>query len=145
MNTAAIPDASTAIKTAQTFEEKMKARIKDGIGDLLSDEDLTKMIHRGLEETFFAKRFESSAHWSAKSAEKEPLIQEIIKETLRPAVEQAVKDWILSHEAEIMQMTNNVITNGVGAAVMSALTSQFSIPLSMLQSNVSTMMHRNNG
>lgn len=38
----------TAVTTPATFEEKMMERIRDSIGDLISNEELAKLVERGI-------------------------------------------------------------------------------------------------
>lgn len=44
---------TTEVTTAVSFEQRMKDRIRESIGELISDEELQKMVHRGVEEVFF--------------------------------------------------------------------------------------------
>jgi hypothetical protein len=53
---------SNEIQTNETFEGKLKTRIRESIGDLLSDDDLKKIIDRGLEE--FLQEHNLERHFS---------------------------------------------------------------------------------
>lgn len=41
-----------------TLEEKIEARVKEQIGDLVSDEDLKRIIEKGIHKALFASTYE---------------------------------------------------------------------------------------
>ena len=38
---------------AKTFQERIADRIRESIGDLITDEDLAEMVTRGIDDVFF--------------------------------------------------------------------------------------------
>ena len=87
------------IAKSQTFEQKMKTRIRESIGDMLSDEDLEKMVERSLEEVFFNERKNPNGGFHAKPLP--PLLHEIVKELLEPEVQKAVVKYIKKNPKEV--------------------------------------------
>ena len=49
---------ATTITTSadDSFEGRLKARLKESIGDLVTDQDLSNLVNRSLEEIFFTER-----------------------------------------------------------------------------------------
>jgi predicted house-cleaning noncanonical NTP pyrophosphatase (MazG superfamily) len=133
---------NTNVVTNETFEMKMSKRIKDSIGDLISDEELTKLVHRGLEEVFFTPRKNpKKSYYNDNHPETiPPLIHEIVKEVLQPMVTEAIKEYVKAHNNEILKVVNDVVTAGVGNAVMTAMNMQFQSQLISFQSSIQNQL-----
>ncbi len=133
-------DRMTDIVESKTFEQRMKERIRDSIGDLISDEDLTKMVDRSLEEVFFKPRPNpkyASYYNAGEPATIPPLLHELVKEVMEANVQAAVREWIGSNQEEVNATIQKVIQEGIGAAVLGAMNSMFNYQLSNLQNNIS--------
>lgn len=130
----------TDIVTSKTFEERMKERIRDSIGDLISDEDLGKMIDRSLEEVFFKERANPAYHgygYSSKEpATLPPLLHEIVKMVMTEQVTAAVKEYIADNREQVDSSIKTVLEQGMGNALIGALNGVFAGQLSMLQGNL---------
>jgi hypothetical protein len=130
----------TDIVESKTFEQRMKERIRDSIGDLISDEDLTKMVDRSLEEVFFKPRPNpkyASYYNAGEPATIPPLLHDIIKEVMEANVQAAVREWIGSNQEEVNAIIQKVVQEGIGSAVLGAMNSMFNHQLSNLQNNIS--------
>jgi predicted house-cleaning noncanonical NTP pyrophosphatase (MazG superfamily) len=130
----------TDIVESKTFEQRMKERIRDSIGDLISDEDLTKMVDRSLEEVFFKPRpnpKHTAYYNSGEPATIPPLLHELVKEVLEANVQAAVREYIGSNQEEVNAIIQKVVQEGIGAAVLGAMNSMFSHQLMNLQNNIS--------
>jgi hypothetical protein len=130
----------TDIVESKTFEQRMKERIRDSIGDLISDEDLTKMVDRSLEEVFFKPRPNpkyASYYNAGEPATIPPLLHELVKEVMEANVQAAVREWIGSNQEEVNATIQQVIQEGIGAAILKALDNMFSYQLSNFQANIS--------
>lgn len=130
---------STEITTPQNFEEKMKARIKEGIGDLITDEELSKMVHRSMEEIFFKERTRGDG-W--RSSTVPPLMHEIVKELLTVAVTNEVREYIKAHPNEVIAAIKTAIQEGMGNALMSAITQRFQCDLINLHQSILTNLQK---
>lgn len=126
------------VVVAQTFEQKMKSKIRDSIGDLISEEELSKMVTRSMEEIFFTPRKNPKKDYynSREPDTLPPLIHEIVKECLQPAVNTVVNDYVKTHSDEVLQEINKVVTAGVGNAMITAMNTQFQNQLNTFQINL---------
>jgi len=83
---------TTDIMQQKSFEEKMKERIKDSIGELITDEELSKLVERAVDEVFFK---EQVIHKSYGRDEYKPsLICDIIEKLLKKSVERNISMYI---------------------------------------------------
>lgn len=135
---------TNAVTTPISFEDKLKTRIKESIGELVSDEDLKKLVDRGLEETFFQLRPNPAKGYYSSSGVPDklpPLLQEILKESLQPIVTKCVNEYISNHKEDVLKEVNNVINLGMGEALVKAITSQFSSQMLLFQSNIQNQLN----
>lgn len=119
------------ITKSETFEEKMKQRIKDSIGDLLTDEDLSKLVTKGLEDVFF-KAVTVSEGWNSTKTTP-PYMHSIVKELLEPTVRKVADVWISEHKEEVLKVVDTVISEGMAKALLRAIDTKFQNDLFNLQ------------
>ncbi len=127
---------SNEIQTNETFEEKLKTRIRESIGDLLSDDDLKKIIDRGLEEVFFTEKVTITGHYSNNKQITPPLIHQMIKELLQPNVDEIIKQYIHEHETEVNEIIHNTVQEGIGTCLVKAMNSMFQHQMFTLENNI---------
>lgn len=134
----------TDIVQNKTFEQRMKERIRDSIGDLISDEDLSKMVDRSLEEVFFKERANPKRTSYYNSGEPDtlpPLLHEIVKSAMTEQVTEAVKEYIANNREQVDATIKTVLEQGMGNALISAMNGVFSTQLSSLQSNLTNQFN----
>lgn len=130
----------TEITKSKSFEERMKERIKDSIGDLLTDEDLSKLISRGVEDIFF-KAVTVSDGWSSTKTTP-PLLHSIVKELLEPSVRKAADVWINEHKEEVLKVVDIVISEGMAKALLRTIDMKFQDDLVNLQCNIQNNLQK---
>ena len=134
----------TGIIQSKTFEERMKERIRDSIGDLISDEDLSKMVDRSLEEVFFKERANPKRTSYYNSGEPDtlpPLLHDIVKTAMTEQVTEAVKGYIANNRDQVDASIKTVLERGMGNALISALNGVFSTQLASLQVNLANQFN----
>jgi len=115
--------------------------VKDSIGDLISDEDLSKIVERGIEEAFF-KEGRNTSSYHAKSSP--PLAQQMVEDILAEKVEKAVSAYVKKNAESINELIKTVVENGLGDAFLRSLTSKFQNDLYQLQSNIEQRLMNGN-
>ena len=127
-----MPTEPTAIAS---FEEKMKERIRAGIGDMMPDEALAKIIERGIEEAFF-KFGEERTNWGEvkKTA---PWIVKLLQEACHEKAEIAVNEWIKKNSAKLDELAKATLENGITTTVMNTFARLWQDPLDKLQTAIS--------
>ena len=135
---------TTEVVKAESFEERMKSRIKESIGELITDEELSKLIKRGIEEVFFQEREVKKSRYSYAEPEfSPPLIHEIIKDLIGKTVESKISLWIDENNKEVIENINNTISLGLGSALMNAITMKFNTALVDFQINMENSLKGN--
>lgn len=124
---------STDIEKQKTFEERMKSRIRDSIGELMTDEELSKIVNRVTEEVFF-KPIKLGEGYQMK--EHPPFIHVIIKELLTDSVRDLIKEYFEQNKTGITETIRQVIKEGLGSAVLSAINNQFQQSMFSFEQNI---------
>lgn len=125
----------TAIVPTMSFEDRIKQRVKDGIGELLSDEDLSKIIHAGVKSAFFDIRVQRDNRGYDTKTDP-PLINEILQGLLREQVRENVKAWIDAHPEEVSKTIDDVLKAGIVKIMTDAIDQVLQGPLWALKNSM---------
>ncbi|WP_373078625.1 hypothetical protein [Zhongshania sp.] len=115
------------IERKQTFEEKVKGRIRDSIGDLITDDDLGRLVERGAEELFFKPRIERSDY--GRTIEHPPLVHECVKELLSERMDAALDRYLEQNKETVEKIITRMIEDGGLGAITRALSRVIEQPL----------------
>ena len=132
--------AENDVVVPKTFEEKLREKIKENIGDLMSNEDLKKLIDASLQTVFFSDRPNPKHNYSSfggsEPARLPPLLHELVKELLLPSVKELLVEYFKEHPDVVKDALNNVLVLGIGQAMMQAMSMQFQGQLINFQNKV---------
>lgn len=103
-------------------KKRCEIKFAISIGDLIDDEALSKLVERGIEEAFFKQ---TSRYENYRTVYYDPLIYKVVKELLRESVEKEVEKWLSQNPDKIGEIVNKVISDGVGMALLQAVTNKF--------------------
>jgi len=119
----------------KNFQERMIDRIRDSIGELMTDEELSKIVHRAMEEIFF-KPMELKMGYQTK--EVPPFIHQLLKELLADAVRNEVTKYIAENKLIVLKQIQQTISRGMGQALIDAISNRFHCNLMTLQDNLAS-------
>lgn len=108
----------------QSFQDRIKTRIRDSIGELLTDDELKVIVERAMNEVFFKPMLVGESAWGKQSFES-PFVYQLIKELLEPQVRLVVSSYMEQHNEEIKQVIADVVKAGIGQILVDAITSKF--------------------
>lgn len=80
------------VALSQSFEERMRDRIKESIGELLSDEDLKIIIEKGVEDALFKRRVVYNSYGNTR--EIPSLVDTLTEESMKEQMEVCVRKWL---------------------------------------------------
>lgn len=129
------------IEKPKNFEEKMKERIKESIGDLISDEELSVLVEKGIQLAFFTPTPQYGNYGSRE--DKPPLMTTILQDVLKEKVSEEVKLWMKENNDKVEEAMNKIIQEGLGQAVIKAFQNQFSQQLFQFQNGVMQQLQKN--
>jgi len=133
MNEIAIPPS---------FEQKMKDRIKDSIGELITDDELTALVISGINEAFFKPTKIQTQGWNSTTKEGPCLMTSILTDLLNEQVKVAAEQWIVDNQDMLTDMLEGVVKDGVGKAALGALDGYFKNQLLDFQINMQNQLQQ---
>ena len=105
--------ANDVTPTAE-FQERMFNRIREQIGDLMSDEDLKKITTAAIDKAFFEPRkLVDTGGYSNRMVEAEPLFVELMRKELQPAFHKAIKEWLTENPAVVKEVLDEMLAKGM--------------------------------
>lgn len=121
------------ITKSQSFEEKMKDRIRESIGELITDEELSQLVHRSIDAVFF--KAETDVYGKVI---KPALLNELTKQLLAPSVKECIQQYIAKNHEEVKNAINEVISGGIASAFVRAFDNILNNAMYSLQQNIET-------
>jgi hypothetical protein len=115
----------------QSFQEKVKARIRESIGDLMPDEMLQQLVSRAVEDAFF-KRIETSNYYG-RQEHRDPWLTLFVREQLEKQVQSAVEAWMGANADKITTLIQQTLDGGILTCIARAVSRQFESPMNDLE------------
>jgi hypothetical protein len=138
------------VTTPASFQDKLMERIRDSIGDLIPDEELTKLIERGIEENFFKRKANpkwANAYHSQRDNIPEYLpsaMDVILNECISKKLEEMTKvyfdKWAVENSDKIEGIVKQIVEKGAGDLVIKHINNMFEVPLMLMQNNMQMNM-----
>lgn len=125
---------NTAVIENMSFQDKLKKRIQDSIGDLMTDEDLSKLVNAAMQDAFFQDKVTRNNY--GQETYTPPPLHAIIKELLKDKVETCAKEYIESHSEEVAKIVKEYLDTNIASAFMRSINNMFQNDLYNFQNNI---------
>lgn len=117
---------STEITDTKTFQERMFERVRDQMGDLLTETELKQIVDQAVNKAFFEPRKISTGY---RDEIKPAIFVEMMETELKSRVGKALEQWIQDNPEAVAQAIEKVIQEGITKAVMQTLEWRMNWPL----------------
>lgn len=107
--------SNNAVEVSKSFADKMKDRVRDSIGDLISDSDLAKIVEEGLQMAFF-KPYKDADNYG-RIIEKPPLVKEMVIDLMRERIAMNIDKWFVDHEDDVKCILDDILRDGIANIV----------------------------
>ena len=118
---------NTAVTPAKTLQERVGDRIRDQIGDLMTDEDLKLLVDRALTDAFFKERREVRSY--GQDILHPPPVVELVRGLLKQRVDAAAAAWLAAHKDELGKHIDDAIGKGFVTMFTAWIDQQVQAPL----------------
>lgn len=125
-------NTASSLTENKAFAERIFERIKDGLGDLMTDAELKVLLHRAIEEAFFTPRTENYGYSNTRQIPS--YFVEMTRDLLKGQVQALINEYFEANRDDIKVQIAGVLQEGIGKAVLSAIQMQMQMPLQQLQS-----------
>lgn len=115
---------SESLTTPASFEDKMMARIKESMGDLMTDDQLRGILEKGVEKAFFERRTVDAGGYNNRR-EVPSLADQAVKAYLEERMQATVKEWIAANPEKMQEVIQNMIDKGLLQSVAAAFENVF--------------------
>ena len=133
----------TNVANNETFEAKMKTRIRDSIGDLISDEELSKLITGEISKVFLEDRKVQATNPYGSNTYKESLVHEIVKELLTENVIKIIRQYVNANNDKIEIKIKEVFEQNIGELMIKSIGSIFRSDMLTVESNILNKLRNN--
>lgn len=120
---------SNELQMTQDFQTRIFNRIRESIGDLMTDEDLKRLVDAAMQRAFFADRIEQESY---RQVVRPPHFIKLIDDLMRERVQAEVKQWLEDHPEEVSKAIQETIEKGICGIMASYIDSRASWPLQNL-------------
>ena len=117
------------LELTKSFQDKVYERIRDSIGDLMSDEDLKRLVEASMQKAFFEDREVPSRGYGYPAERKPSWLVEKVAELLKDRVEAAVKEWVAANPEAFEKAIEEAIAKGMFGLVLSYFEDKVRQPL----------------
>jgi hypothetical protein len=128
---------SNEVATQKNFQDRMVNKIRESIGDLMTDDELKKIIERGVDEVFFKEHIVQEGF---QSIHKPPWLCIIVKELLSEKVEKYVAAFLANRTVDVEKVIYKTVQEGVGMALIKTFTDKFQCSLDMFKSDIESRL-----
>lgn len=117
-----------AVTASKTFEQRMFEKVRESIGDLMTEEDLKKIVEKAMQKAFFEDRVDNSGYHTKTIP---AVFVMMMQEEMRNRVDSALKIWLVEHSAEVQALLQEVVDKGIMEALTRVMETRMSQPLNM--------------
>lgn len=103
---------------AGSFQDRIFTKIKDSIGDLMTDEDLKRLVEAAMQDAFFKDRITKGDYGRVDS--KPPLLVELVDKLVRDRVDKAVGAWLDANSATVEKIIADRFADGASGLIAKA-------------------------
>lgn len=97
------------VQKSKTLEERVTEKLHEQIGELITADDLQELVQRGIEDTLFKRRQESTGGYHSKIKELPSLAEEIVQQEMAEQMRRAVDQWIKDHPERIEELISKTL------------------------------------
>lgn len=125
---------TTAIATTQDFQQRMFEKIRDQMGDFLTDDDLKKIIEAAVLKGFFEER-RVERQYGGYDRE-EAVFVKLVREEVRAQAEKCIAAWLKENEAKVAAAIQDAIAGGMTRLLLNFFDSRTSFALHQFAENL---------
>ena len=109
---------------AKTFEQRMTDKMREHVGEMLTDDELKVMVNRTFEKVFFqGEVFTEYGRQTTKPA----LAEIMVRSALDMRVKEEIEKWAGSNSGSMERIVRELVEKGLSAALMKAVDNAFNM------------------
>lgn len=136
---------SNQLATSTTFQERMFQRVRESLGELLTEEEAKALVDRAIDEGLFKRTIEREYGYQGREVEKPSMFELMVVKESEPMIKEAIEKWISENSEEVNKLIREIIEQGITGILSRVITEAFRQPLYQLQGNLSQVISKIGG
>lgn len=135
----------TELAPMEAFTERLKAKLRDDIGNMLPDDVIAGMVQKVVNDEFFTKRSVRNRpdDWRDTSLREEPTpFQKAVIEASKPIIQAHVSHILAERAEEIDRQIEEMVSQGFSRMVLRAIDSTLQSALSQHEWKIQDFLQR---
>lgn len=113
------------VTTQKSFEERMIEQFKANIGNLMTDDEMRKIIERGMENLFFTPKYTKSKQYPYnEELSAPPLAYTLAEKMFRESAEAVLMRWMVDNKERMFELLEKQLCNENLQSLMMQMFSQ---------------------
>lgn len=100
------------IETTKTFQERMFERIREQMGELMTEDDLKTLVDSAMQKAFFDPAYETDRYGNSIRM-KDSVFVNLLRKEMELKVTEAIKTWLAEHPEEVAKAIDDTIAKGM--------------------------------
>ena len=113
--------------SAEAFQRRIFDKIKNQLGDLLTEDELRPMVEKAVQQAFFERRTVRGRYGDNETHE--PVFVTLMREHLQTQVRLQVDQWVAANPTVLAGAAEAVVREGIAKAVLGVLEQRIQGPL----------------
>lgn len=130
---------STTIELSKSFDEKIRDRVKEGIGDLLTDEDVKKIVLKIMNEVF-AERGETKDGYGNIKKDGPMLLHTLVKDEMSSVIKEVLRTYLSEHSEILKEVIQLVLKRNVVSMISGVFNGLLQNEFNNLRSSIITTL-----
>jgi hypothetical protein len=126
------------------FQERMKERMRQAMGDLMPDDVLARIVAEGIDEAFFRPR-RTKDRYGLHEVESPSWMAEFLRAEMEKRAERAARDWFAANGEKVEAALREATAGGLCSAVFRAFDELTGEAMTRLRGELSDTFNRLRG
>ena len=117
------------IVNPKSFQERMYEKIREQLGEMMTEAELKTMVEAAVQKAFFEKRTVNGSYGRVEVEESEFIT--LIKNQMSAQVQKVMKEYLEEHQDKFFEAIDECIAKGFFGLVQQHIQNQMHMPLQM--------------
>lgn len=132
---------TTDVTLPQSFQEKISEKLKDSIADLLSEEELKRLVEAGITQHLFNRR--PDRYHGDQLSVAEAILKQLAGPRLEAELHLQLADWMKANDEYVKSLVTDAIQKGAGELMLRAFSNALECSMISMFENFRNNLMRN--
>lgn len=120
----------TEVETTKTFQDRMFEKIREQMGDLMTESDLKALVDSSMQKAFFEPS-KTVDRWRGETLG-DPVFVVMVRNEMSAKVTAAIQAWLAEHPEEVAKAIDDTLAKGMFALIQQHIESVASWPMQQM-------------